>query len=123
MGNHHGNHRFDKSLRLLNSKQFNTVFDRVDHKAYTNYFTCLARKNACDKPRIGFIIAKKKVKRAIDRNTIKRVFRESFRLNQAHLPPCDLIILIKKPFSVISKSLLHQQSEQLWERVIRNASQ
>ena len=51
-----------------------------------------ARKSP-DAPRLGLAIAKKKVPLASNRNRIKRLIREQFRLSQANFPPVDIIVM------------------------------
>lgn len=46
--------------------------------------------------RIGLTVAKKNVKRAHERNRIKRLTRESFRLRQHELPPMDFVVVAKE---------------------------
>ena len=46
--------------------------------------------------RLG-IIASKKVGNAVQRNRVKRLFREIFRLNQERLPAaCDVLIIVRQ---------------------------
>lgn len=48
--------------------------------------------------RLGLVIAKKMLKKSVDRNRVKRVVREQFRLCRNSLPPYDLIVrLVAKP--------------------------
>lgn len=57
-------------------------------------------------PRLGLVVAKKLLKRAVDRNKVKRVVREQFRLQLAGLPALDLIVrLAVKPVPLDSKLL------------------
>ena len=49
-------------------------------------------------PRLGLVVAKKVAKRAHERNYMKRVLREWFRLNKQSLPKQDLIFRAKRPF-------------------------
>ncbi len=42
--------------------------------------------------RLGLVVGKKLLKRAVDRNRLKRVVRENFRLRRPELPPCDLVV-------------------------------
>jgi len=74
-------------------------------------FTVLARKNQLAFARLGFAVAKKKVKRAVDRNRIKRVIREAFRLQHGDLGGFDLVIIAKmnvanKTNAQITRSIL-----------------
>lgn len=42
--------------------------------------------------RLGVIVAKRLIKTAVGRNLVKRVARESFRLQRPSLPSCDIIL-------------------------------
>jgi ribonuclease P protein component len=58
----------------------------------------MARPNQAGHPRLGMIIAKRLLARAVDRNRVKRCVRESFRLVLPELPACDFVVrLIAKP--------------------------
>lgn len=54
-----------------------------------------ARDNQLSHARLGVVAAKRLAPRAVTRNTIKRVVRESFRLST--LPPLDCIVRLAKP--------------------------
>ena len=75
---------FSRELRLLTPTQFKNVFEQP-FRASTPEITILARKNNLEHPRLGLTVAKKHLKRAHDRNRIKRLVRESFRLSQHNL--------------------------------------
>ena len=71
---------FPRTHRLVSSHDFNAVF-AAPVKSSDAFFTVLARPTAGDAPaRLGLAIARKQLKRAVDRNRIKRLIRESFRL-------------------------------------------
>ena len=42
--------------------------------------------------RLGLVVGKKLLKRAVDRNRLKRVVRENFRLRRLQLPAYDLVV-------------------------------
>ena len=56
-------------------------------------------------PRLGLIVAKKFLRRAIDRNRVKRLMRETFRNSQHNLAPGDWVIRLNaKPAPQILQS-------------------
>lgn len=50
------------------------------------------RAAALSNARIGLVIGKKQLKRAVDRNRARRVIREQFRCRRQQLPACDLVV-------------------------------
>ena len=58
----------------------------------------MVRPNQVGHPRLGMIVAKRLLARAVDRNRVKRCVRESFRQVMAELPACDFVVrLIARP--------------------------
>ena len=48
--------------------------------------------------RLGLVVGKKLLKKAVDRNRVKRIVRENFRLRRCQLPAYDLVVrLAAKP--------------------------
>jgi len=78
-----GHLSFQKNHRLLDSKNFKTVFDGVEYKQSGGFFTFLSRRNQLSSSRLGIVIAKKHIPLAVNRNKIKRAIRESFRHHRA----------------------------------------
>lgn len=101
--------------RLLNASQFTRVFDQAT-KSSSEFFTILSRENTEHQPRLGIVVAKRRAKRSVDRNIIKRIIRESFRLNKASLPNNDFIVILKRPIKIIKRANLRQQMETLWKQ-------
>lgn len=54
-----------------------------------------ARSNTLSHARLGVVVAKRFAPRAVTRNTIKRLTRETFR--QSSLPPLDCVVRLSKP--------------------------
>jgi len=64
------------------------------------------RAVTCSGPRLGMVIGKKLLRRAVDRNRVKRCIREGFRLQYPALPACDLIVrLIARPATVDGRAI------------------
>ncbi len=80
---------------MLTPSHFTFVFQQPQ-RAGTPQITILGRLNSLGHPRIGLTVAKKNVKRAHERNRIKRLTRESFRLRQHELPPMDFVVVAKR---------------------------
>ena len=109
---------FSRELRLLDSQDFSRVFKnpvRVANKA----FTLLACSNGLGRPRLGLAIAKKQVKRAVDRNTIKRKLRNSFRLKQNELPAFDFVVMVRRDINSMDRKQMDPALSHLWQQVCK----
>ena len=104
---------FPRHLRLTEAKQYQRVF-AGSSRFGNRYITVLAKENQLEHPRLGLAISKKAVKRAVDRNRIKRIIRESFRLNSANLPPVDVIVMCRPLILDHDNSGVFQQIEKQW---------
>ncbi|MGI3005052.1 ribonuclease P protein component [Shewanella algae] len=109
---------FTRELRLLTPAQFKTVFTNPI-KASSAEITLLAVPNEMQHPRLGLTVAKRHVKRANKRNRIKRVIRDSFRLNQHDLPPLDIVVLVRGGVLDMDNEQLRKLVEKLWRKLSR----
>jgi ribonuclease P protein component len=109
---------FQAELRLLDAAQYKYVFAGARRFGNRN-FTILVRKNEVSHARLGLAIAKKAVKRAVDRNRIKRMIRESFRHMQVDLPKIDIIVMCRTSAARLSKAEMKQQLDQQWSYISR----
>lgn len=58
----------------------------------------LAHPNALGHRRLGVTVSTRVSKRAVDRNRVKRFFRETFRKERACLPEsCDFVLIARAP--------------------------
>lgn len=86
-----------RDARLVDKADFDRVF-ADNQRARTDYVMVMARPNQVGYPRLGMVIAKRLLARAVDRNRVKRCVRESFRQVLQELPACDFVVrLIAKP--------------------------
>ena len=116
-----GRYRYPPTLRLLRPREFQAVFDGATFKVGEGHFLLLVRPNSLGHPRLGLVIAKKKVRRSVDRNRLKRTVRESFRLSQSALPPADVIFMARQDLSSQSGEALRSALDRAWKRMIRKA--
>ena len=104
--------RFGRELRLLTPSHYSRIFDQPA-RAASDIFTLLAKPNNLSNPRIGLTVAKKHVKKAVQRNRIKRLSRECFRLNQHKFDNIDVVLMVKKGIDERSNEEITQQLEKL----------
>jgi ribonuclease P protein component len=74
----------------------------------------LGRANSVGRPRIGFAIAKKIIRKAHERNRVKRIARESFRLFQHEIRSMDFVVMVKKEVITLSNNELAKVLKELW---------
>jgi ribonuclease P protein component len=60
-------------------------------------FSIYSRPNAVGFARLALVVPKKLAPRAVDRNRIRRVTREAFRLQQEQLVGLDLVVRLVRP--------------------------
>ena len=87
-------YRLSKNQRLLNKQAFDAVFKHA-YRVSNRHFILLYRKNTLGYSRMGMAISKKAIPKAYLRNKVKRVLRESFRLNTP-VPSVDMVVLANK---------------------------
>jgi ribonuclease P protein component len=109
---------FGKRQRLLNGADFKRVFSRAERSS-DRYFTVLMRLNDAGEARLGLAIAKKQVRRAVDRNRIKRVVRESFRHHQQELASMDCVVMARRDTSAAANEELLASLQQHWRRLMK----
>lgn len=107
---------------MLRPAEFQAVFDASTVKVGEARFLLLTCPNGSDHPRLGLVVAKKKVRRSVDRNRVKRVVRESFRLHQAQLPAHDVIFMARQDLASCSREQLRAELDQAWKRLTRKAA-
>ncbi|WP_081297684.1 ribonuclease P protein component [Gilliamella apicola] len=108
---------FPRELRLLTPYDFNHVFQEPI-RAGSPFLTLVARKNNYNYMRLGFAIAKKQVKRAHERNRIRRLAKEYFRLHQHQFPNIDFIVMAKQPVIDLNNQQVVETLNRLCQRII-----
>lgn len=108
---------FSRHDRLLRSSEFEYVFARVKHKIRAGQFTLLVRENNYSHSRIGLIVAKRKIKKATARQRIKRLIRESFRLNKIQISHWDIICIVQSGAGQRTNPELFKDLEVAWKKL------
>ena len=110
---------FSPSQRLHTATEFGRVF-ADPARSNDRYFTVLARPNERSIARLGLTISRRAAKRAVDRNKLKRLARESFRM-QRHLPHWDFVILARPGADRADRRALRDSLDKHFERLAKVA--
>ncbi|CAM3503490.1 ribonuclease P protein component [Shewanella pealeana] len=103
---------------MLTPAQFKSVFTKPI-KASSAEITLLAIPNSEQHPRLGLTVAKRYVKKANQRNRIKRIIRDNFRLHQHDLPAVDIVVLVRNGVLDMENAELKNLVEKLWRKLSR----
>ena len=111
-----------KQAKLIKTDDFSSVFN-LRKRIASPYLVMRYKPNELNRPRLGLIVAKKNAKLAVERNYMRRVLRELFRLNQHDLPAVDLVIQVQKIFEKSQFDVIKQEFTQLTLKLIaKNAA-
>ncbi len=84
--------RFPPASRLRTPADFKAVF-ASSQRSSDSQFIILARVNGLQHPRLGFAIARSRIRSAVARNRLKRIVREYFRTHQDLFGGVDLVVM------------------------------
>lgn len=112
---------FSTELRIHCAADYKDVFDGALFKVHQPHFLFLAKPSELLNSRLGIVVAKKKVRRAHERNRVKRLARESFRLHQQQLAVLDIVVMPKMGIETVPNAELHQQLQFAWQKLHRLA--
>jgi ribonuclease P protein component len=107
--------RFSKDNRLLDAADFGRVFKQAT-RSRDKLFTVLCRPNNSPRARLGLAISKKHCRRAVARNRIKRIIRESFRQQNDRLSGLDLVVINGPATGSASNVEIAASLERHWQR-------
>ena len=102
--------------RLRRKPDFEAVYAR-GRRMGNGFFGVTARLNDEGRPRLGLAVASKMAGGSVERNRIRRVVRESFRLHQHELPAVDIVVSARVRARGAANRELRTQIEELWRKV------
>lgn len=93
----------------LGRSDFARIYKR-GRRARGASFAVVVLENERQETRLGLSVSKRQAREAVDRNRVRRVFREAFRLALASLPPgLDVVMIATAPG--LRPSLAHTRAE------------
>ena len=67
-------------------------------RAHGELFAVVVRENALGRTRMGLSVSKRQAREAVDRNRVRRILREAFRLERGALPVgIDIVLVATRP--------------------------
>ncbi len=109
-----------RRARMAKSSDFSYVFKNPKRFSGKGLTVLYRNTPSSSLPRVGTIIAKKKVKKAVGRNRIKRCIRESFRLNQYRLPAYDILVIARQGVGELSNQDISNFLTKLWAKLSKS---
>jgi ribonuclease P protein component len=107
---------YSKEQRLRRKREFDTVYAQ-GRRFGNGFFGVTAHPNGKGWPRLGLAVAVKTAGNGVERNRIRRVIRESFRLHQHEIPALDLVVSARWRARGAAGGELRAQLEPLWQEV------
>jgi ribonuclease P protein component len=102
--------------RLRQKAQFEAVY--ASGKRFGDgFFSVIMRSNDTGRPRLGMAVSTKTAGNSVERNRIRRLIRESFRLHQHDLPAKDVIVSARARVRGATNAELRASLEALWNRM------
>nr|VFJ47568.1 MAG: ribonuclease P protein component [Candidatus Kentron sp. FM]VFJ55918.1 MAG: ribonuclease P protein component [Candidatus Kentron sp. FM]VFK10702.1 MAG: ribonuclease P protein component [Candidatus Kentron sp. FM] len=114
--NESGSARFPPHLRLRRRRDYARVFANPCRSADAAV-TVLGRRNGCAFPRLGLAISKRWLPRAVARNRIKRLIRESFRTHQQQLRGLDVVVISRSAIANVQSADFSRSLERHFQKI------
>jgi ribonuclease P protein component len=111
---------FSRKDRLISKQDFQFVFDQPS-KSTRHALLALCRPNQQSIARLGIMIGKRYVRRAVDRNRLRRVIRERFRQQKEDLQGLDIVVMLRSAtpsyLTKTGKQTLRDDIDTLWQAI------
>jgi ribonuclease P protein component len=108
--------RFPHATRVVKPRDF-VKLRRTGQRIGTRFFNAQAVVGEHDTARMGLAVSRRVSTRAVRRNRIKRIARESFRAARASLPPIDILLIARESANAEDNATLRADLAALWKRL------
>ena len=108
--------RLPPERRMRRPAEFKRVY-AGGRRLGSEHFTVNLQGNGATSARLGMSIAARILRRAVDRNRLRRLIRESFRVHQLQLPAVDIVIGVRAGVLAADNARLRSALERLWQKI------
>jgi ribonuclease P protein component len=111
---------FPKCYRLTKTDEFSSVFG-FRRALKSLHFLLHYRLRTAEEvagARLGVVVAKRLLRRSVDRNLVKRLARENFRLLRGRLPSRDFILRLANKPKLLDRRALAEEIKGLLGKTI-----
>ena len=114
------NASFPRTARLTQRREYDHVFQAPERKSSDRCFTVLGRSRLQGEPaRLGLVVAKRQIRRAHERNRVKRLVREAFRqLPQREKAALDIVVIARAAAQDTDNAALFRTLHCHFQRII-----
>ena len=108
--------RLPRTARLLRPGDF-AALRAGAQRLSTRHFRLEYHANSTGTPRLGMAVSRRVSKHAVVRNRIRRLIRESYRLQRSQLPAFDLLLIARTSAAEQTNSILRADLQPLWHKL------
>lgn len=113
---------FPPQRRLRRKSEFDAVYKLGRRMVADGLLTINAGRNDNLGPRLGLTVATRAAGNAVERNRVRRVIRESFRLTQQSLPSFDIVVGARAAVRTATNAQLRDSLHKLWPKLIKTCA-
>lgn len=107
---------FPRAARLLSPQDFARLRDG-SRRVSGRHFSAQIGTRETGGARLGLAVSRRVSKRAVRRNRIKRIARDSFRHYRAALPAFDILLIARSSADLEDNASLRAELAALWKRI------
>ena len=112
---------FPKRFRLIKTDEFSSVFGfrrAIKGAHFLLHYRLQPNEEGLD-ARLGLVVAKRFLRRSVDRNLVRRLAREHFRNLRHRLQPCDFVLRLMVKPKVLDRQILAHEIHALLSKMTK----
>jgi ribonuclease P protein component len=108
---------FPRCARLLTARDFARL-RTCSRRVSTRNLIAEVAASETDGVRMGLAVSRRVSRKAVRRNRIKRIARDSFRHHRTSFPALDILVIARSSADLQDNPTLHAEFAHLWQRIM-----